>query len=115
MMKDDVGAYIVNDRGAKVYMDISNHDFLEIPVHSEAPSLSDGLKYYVLSVGFLNGGYPLITVLVDDQPIAYRLPLDLFGWVEHLMLGYRGSMNLLPAYVVFGESTSEGRVYAEIL
>ena len=106
--------YIINDRGAKVYLDPSNHEMLLIP--EVADTSHKGLVYEVLSVGFHYQTHsPCITIQEDDGAVLYLLPMELANWVRHCLLVAQVGGNFFPAKVEFGELTETGRIYAEVL
>ena len=97
--------YFYNQRGAIVYKDISNQTML--------PLYSGQNEFYVLSVGFLQNGTPLITIAENDKPICYRLPEDYGEWVMSVVEMANMGERLFPAKVVF--SLIDGRYLADIL
>ena len=97
--------YFYNQRGAIVYKDISNQTML--------PLYSGQNEFYVLSVGFLQNGAPLITIAENDKPICYRLPEDYGEWVMSVVEMANMGERLFPAKVVF--SLIDGRYLADIL
>ncbi|WP_338754898.1 hypothetical protein [Bacillus sp. FJAT-52991] len=73
--------FTVNKAGAKIYSDISKHEFLKLPMLMN--DKAKGAVYEVLSVGLLLGEQrePVATIKKSDQEIVvYRLPKDLQEW-----------------------------------
>ena len=105
--------FIVNKAGAKIYKDINNHEFLKVPVLLNEKA--QGIVHNVLSVGILGGQRePIITVKkANGKVMAYRLPHELFGWVENTVGMKLQGIDMFPAEVEFGKLND--RVYAEIL
>jgi len=105
--------FIVNKAGAKIYTDISKHEFLNLPV---LPNTSvKGIVHDVLSVGFLGGQRePIITVKESNgEAVAYRLHQDLYGWVENSLSLKLSGIDMFPGKVEFG--ILNDRAFAEIL
>ncbi|MDX8367145.1 hypothetical protein [Cytobacillus sp. IB215665] len=105
--------YIINKQGAKVYKDSSKNETLPIPTVSSTNE--KGVVYEVLSAGILGdqGRIPIVTIKGDNENKAYILPLDLYAWVEGLMMNKKADVSLLPCKVEFG--CLSGRYYAEML
>lgn len=97
--------YFLNQRGAKVYYDITKQPFFQISECSQTEM--------VLSVGMSNSGIPLITILEKNNPICYRLPEELSDWAYTVIGMANMGENLLPSQVVF--SKMENRYFADIL
>lgn len=104
-MIDDGEDYFYNQRGAKVYKDISKQQ--TIPLHEGQN------KYYVLYVGFAKNGESLVTITENEEPICYRLP----GEYSECAMTVVGMANmgekLFPEEVVF--SLVGGQYYVDIL
>jgi phosphoribosylcarboxyaminoimidazole (NCAIR) mutase len=60
--------FVINKAGAKVYIDLSKHNELEIPIL--ANEHESGKVYEVLSVGMMPPGIAIATVKVGDLPVA---------------------------------------------
>lgn len=112
--KDAKGDYLINAKGAKVYTKIENNAFLEIP-DVKNNMTDDGVTHKVLSVGFLEGGFPLATIKENGNVKAYRLPDDLSGWVEMNVSSSHNGVKMFPCKVEFGRLVDENRVYAELV
>lgn len=105
VMVDDEKEYFYNQRGAKIYKDISKQPYLP---------LSEGKnKYYVLSVGFSKNGEPLVTVSINDEVRCYRMPDEYRDWVMTMVGIANSGQNFFPGEVVF--SLVDGRYYVDIL
>lgn len=105
--------FVVNKAGGKVYMDLSKHDTLKIPVLVN--DRAKGVVYEVLSVGVAGSQRGLIATIKkpNKSVVVYRLPEELRGWVEHSMgLSVMG-IKTFPSKVEFG--VLSGRTYAEFL
>lgn len=97
--------FFFNQRGAKVYYDISKQPALK---------LIDGKKKCnVLSVGISNEGVPMITVQEEKGVYCYRLPREMVNWAIDLVAMANTGTNLFPAEVMF--IRLNGRLYADIL
>jgi hypothetical protein len=105
--------FIVNKAGAKIYMDTSKHEVLEVPVLQDEKET--GVVYDVLSVGVVGlQREPIVTVKESNgQVVAYRLPHDLLEWVEYSIGMKLQGLSALPAKIEFGKLNN--RMYAEIL
>ena len=104
--------FILNEQGAKVYLDPSNHLMLNLPTIKDISETGD--IRYVLSVGFHYGSYmPCVTIQHDNEPVLYLLPSDLANWVRHTLAAARQGETMLPTNVEFGILGS--RQYAEFL
>ena len=97
--------YFLNQRGAKVYYDISKQPLLPIP---------DGrIQYNVLSVGFDRNRIPLITIDNRGACECYRLPLQLFEWSFTMLALANAGENPFPSKVVF--TRQKNQYFAEVL
>lgn len=105
--------FIVNKAGAKIYKDINRHEILKVPILLDEKA--KGVVHHVLSAGFLGGERePIVTIKESNgEVVAYRLPNDLFGWVENSMGMKLQGIDMFPANVEFGKLNN--RVFAEIL
>lgn len=101
----DAREFFLNERGAKVFLDIKKQPVLLIP---------DGQKDYdVLSVGIDKKGNPLVTVDEGEKAICYKLPPQLHEWAM-MVVGFSiVGEQLFPSKVRF--SKVEGRFFADIL
>ena len=96
--------FYFNQRGAKVYFDISKQPMLEI---DENPII-----YNVLSVGFFKEKIPNITIDKNGKKICYRIPKELFEWAFDCVACANLGENLFPSKVMFIKSN--GKYYATI-
>ena len=98
--------FIVNSRGAVVFMDESKQPVLEIPEGS--------ITKRVLSVGFSSSNTPMITVQESDGVICYLLPNWYADWCMYYIY-YRkmSGVNVFPSDVMF--SLIGGKYSANIL
>ena len=105
--------FIVNKAGAKIYKDINKHETLKVPVLLDEKA--KGIVHKVLSVGILGEQRePIATIKKSNgESVAYRLPHDLYGWVENFMGLQLQGVDMFPAEVEFG--ILNNRAYAEIL
>jgi hypothetical protein len=104
--------FIVNKAGAKIYSDPLHHELLPMPV---VVSPSDQKKQYrVLIAGFGLGNIPLITVQEERGATAYRVPIELFSWVESLVELAHSNRNVLPRDAEFWLAKN-GQAYVKIL
>ncbi len=103
---DGKNDFIVNSRGAVVFMDESRQPFLEIPEGS--------ITKRVLSVSFSFNHAPLVTVQESDGAICYRLPDWYADWCMYCIY-YRkmSGVNVFPSYVMF--SLIGGKYSADII
>ena len=97
--------YFFNQRGAKVYIDTQKQPMISIP--------NGGIRCKVLSVGTDKNMLPLITVEEDENPVCYRLPLQLSEWAFTMIAIANMGQNLFPSEVVF--SKKENNYYADII
>lgn len=105
IMVDGEKEYFYNQRGAKVYKDISMQPHLPLRVGQN--------KYHVLAVGFAKKGEPLATVSVNDEVFCYRMPDEYCEWAMKMVGMANGGLKIFPEEVVF--SLVDGRYYADIL
>ena len=97
--------YFINQRGAKVFLDINKQPLLNI---KEGKNI-----YCVLSVGFNKEMVPLVTISESGKVACYRLPADFLDWaIDVVGLANMGE-KLFPAKVFFTKSGTE--YCAEIL
>lgn len=104
-MVDDGEDYFYNQRGAKVYKDISEQPTL--------PLYEGQNKYYVLSVGFAKNRESLVTISENDEPVCYRLPGEYSEWAMTVVGMANMGEKLFPEEVVF--SLVGGQYYVDIL
>ena len=97
--------FIVNPRGAVVFVDESKQPFLEIP---DKP-----ITKRVLSVGFSRNLTPLVTVQEPEGAICYRLPDWYEDWCAVCIYESTQGENLFPSDVMF--ALTNGRYSADIL
>lgn len=94
-----------NQRGAKIYKD---------PERQKMLPLDEGQnKYCVLSVGLVPNGIPLVTVLENEKPICYRLPVDYYEWAMMAIGLANMGERLFPLEAIF--SLIDGKYYVDIL
>lgn len=96
--------FFYNQRGAKIFYNINEQPMLSI--HGSA-------TFDVLSVGLNLNMTPMVTVLENNNPVCYRLSLDLKVWAESIVGMANKGMNLFPAKVRF--TCKNGNYYADIL
>lgn len=98
--------FFYNERGAKVYYDVSKQKKLDIS--------DDAKTYQVLSVGFLGMmEVPYVTIMKLETPECYILPMELMEWVVNSVSFSNMGMNVFPAEVRFYKDN--GQYYADIL
>ena len=97
--------YIVNERGAKIYLDESKQPRLVLTGGS--------ITQRVLSVGFTGSMSPMATIDEGDEVVAYILPKEYLGWCQTCVGMAISGTNMFPADVVF--SLVDGKYYADIL
>lgn len=97
--------FIVNSRGAVVFMNEAKQPVLEIPDGS--------ITKRVLSVGVSSNNTPMVTVQESDGVICYLLPKWYESWCRNCVSRAVGGMNLFPSDVEF--SLSNGKYAADIL
>ena len=97
--------YFLNNRGAKVYYDITKQPILQIAEGSQMEM--------VLSVGMDQSGIPLITISNENNPVCYRLPEELSDWAYTVIGIANMGENLFPSQVVFAKN--KNRYFADIL
>ena len=68
--------FFYNQRGAKIFYNINEQPMLSI--HGSA-------TFDVLSVGLNLNMTPMVTVLENNNPVCYRLSLDLKVWAESIV------------------------------
>jgi hypothetical protein len=103
--------YFVNKAGAKIYNDVSKHPVLEIPVITNGNE--NGRCYKVLSIGMVRTGIAMITIQIDKNAVAYRLPVELTEWAQTAIGMAMSGIKPLPTNIEFG--VLRDRYYAEIL
>lgn len=97
--------FIVNSRGAVVFMDESKQPVLEIPDGS--------LIKHVLSVGFSKNKHPLATIQDNAGVICYVLPNEYESWCATCVAMSMQGMTAFPSDVEF--SLINGKYSADIL
>ena len=102
---DDGSDHFYNRRGAKVNYNIELQSML--PLH-EGQNI-----FNVLSVGFEKSGVPLVTILVHERPMCYRLPSEYKEWVMILVGMANVGEKIFPNEVMF--SVVAGKYYANLL
>lgn len=103
-IQDKYEEYFFNQKGAKIFFDISKQPELNI---------KDSCVYTVLSVGLSRENVPLVTIIQNNKAKCYRLPLQLLEWVVTLVGFASMGTNMFPANVQF--SKIYGKYYADIL
>lgn len=102
---DDKNGFVFNQRGAKFYYDIKRQPLFQI---------QEGSKIvYVLSVGIDKKNSPSMTIMKNNIPTCYRLPLSLSDWAYAVVALADSGENLFPTYVRF--SNVNERYYADLL
>ena len=102
---DEIGEYILNNRGAKIYIEPNKQPKLKI---------IKKICLCVEAVGFNKFQKPIVTIKQNNKFIAYELDEQLYSWAfDCVALSYNGT-NLFPSKVEFGIRT-DGSLYAEIL
>ncbi|MDY2838251.1 MAG: hypothetical protein SOT60_10015 [Bilifractor sp.] len=96
--------FFYNQRGAKIFYNINEQPMLSI--HGSA-------TFDVLSVGLNLNMTPMVTVLENNNPVCYRLSLDLKVWAESIVGMANKGMNLFPEKVRF--TCKNGNYYDDIL
>lgn len=96
--------FYLNQRGAKVFKEISKNPMINI---------SDGDIYHVLSVGFFKERIPNITIEINSEILCYRLPIDLIDWALSCVGKASIGINDFPSDVLF--SHKDDKYYTEIL
>lgn len=104
--------FIMNKAGAKIYLDANKHELLEIPELKN--DKEKGIAHKVLSVGMGRQGIPIVTIKNhNNKAMAYRLPMELQGWVQSSTgLAMQGT-KLFPSNVEFGKI--DDIIYAHFL
>lgn len=97
--------YFRNNRGAKIYFDISRQPEIKI--------VEGHNKYYVLSVGNSKEGTPLVTIAGNPENMCFRLPNQLCEWALTVIGMANMGENLFPSEVVFTKVNE--KIYADIL
>ena len=94
--------YFFNQRGGKVYFDVSRQPRLEVGERART--------YNVLAVGVRNGK-ALVTLEEGGKVVCYALPDRLRSWAEALVGLANSGVNLFPEKVTFtpinGELTAD--------
>lgn len=85
--------FFYNHRGAKCFFDIRRQPMIEVN--------ESKVCFEILSVGFSGERTPLVTALVDANPICFRLPHELLEWASSCVGFANSGDNLFPAKVVF--------------
>ena len=103
---DNEGAeYIVNRKGAKVFMDESKQPILDLCEGSTVKT--------VLSVGFSKSQKPMATIKENNEAICYILPDWYLDWCKTCVEMAMSGMNLFPSDVKF--TKHEDKYSADIL
>lgn len=100
--------FVINDRGGKVYKDISKHDQLVIT--------KEGNEYHVLSAGFNmwnDDPQAMVTIEENGDSVVYLLPNEYEGWINHLQELSLAGMKLLSSVVEF--SSVNGNYVADFV
>ncbi|AGK52266.1 DUF3800 domain-containing protein [Bacillus sp. 1NLA3E] len=97
--------FYYNQRGAKVFYDISKQPLLEI--------LEGSQIYYVLSVGFSNNMVPTVTIEDKGETTCYKLEQGLLDWVIYCVSFANMGGKIFPSRVLFCKVDNE--YYADIL
>ncbi len=87
--------FIVNQKGAKVYMDESKQPVLILQEGSTTKT--------VLSVGFSKSQKPMATILESEGAICYILPNWYLEWCQTCVGMSMSGMNLFPSDVIFSK------------
>lgn len=104
-LKDDDKDYYFNQRGAKVYKDIKKQPPL--------PLYEGENRFYVLSVGFVKKGIPVVTITENGEAVCYRLPEAYADWAMTVVgMASRGE-SFFPEDVIF--LLKNGKYYVDIL
>lgn len=102
---DESREYIFNKQKAKVY---------KYPLKHPMIHLVEGDNIYnVLSVGLFRDGTPMVTVLENNKPVCYRLPIEYQNWATAVVGNANMGIALFPSDVNF--SITDGEYFAEIL
>lgn len=97
--------FIVNRKGAKIFMDESKQPIIDF---SEGSTIKT-----VLSVGFSKSHRPMATIKEGDEAVCYILPDWYLDWCESCIGLSMSGTNLFPSDVAF---TKRGEKYfADIL
>lgn len=99
----DTTEYVLNQKGAKVFLDPHKQPVLRI---------SKSKCYDVLSVGVNKNLSPLVTINEEGHPVCYKLPAQLSEWATTLVALANTGQNIFPAKVMF--SCKGGKYYADI-
>ena len=111
--KDKKGEYILGRRGEKIYIDIKNHDLLEIP---EVPDGENGVVYNVLTVGVHHkSDVPTVCIKESSGPVVYRLPQEYRAWAFDTVSLAHSGLKVVPGRIEFGKHKANGKYYAEII
>ena len=102
--KDDK-EYFYNRKGAKVYKDINRQKVL--------PLKNGRNEYFVLSVGVMKNGVPVVTVLENENSVCYRLPAEYGGWAMTMVGIANMGETLFPDEIVF--TVDNGKYYVDIM
>lgn len=97
--------YAFNQQGAKVFLNPSKQPILSLP--------EGKTKCKVLSVGINYKLEPIATILKDDNPVCYRIPVELYDWVIKILELSNIGVQIFPEYVVFTRSNE--KYFADIL
>ncbi|GAB6182132.1 hypothetical protein JCM14036_34510 [Desulfotomaculum defluvii] len=109
--------FIVNQQGAKIFMDISKQPKLIIPILQSTEE--KGLVVEVLSLGLMPKGQdmiPIVTIKQDNKIEAYVLPGELTPWAGfYQSLAQKTGINMFPCKCEFGYLQDLERYFAELL
>ncbi|WLV25220.1 hypothetical protein QR721_03030 [Aciduricibacillus chroicocephali] len=105
--------FIINEAGAKIYENIEHHKYLYIPILDGEDD--QGVVYQVMSAAlYRNHKHAIVTVREGDRKAtAYRVPDDLYNWVESLIrLNIKGNIRM-PLMIEF--CMKENHLYAKVV
>lgn len=102
--KDD-REYFYNRKGAKVYKDINRQKVL--------PLKNGRNEYFVLSVGVMRNGVPVVTVLENENSVCYRLPEEYGDWAMTMVGIANMGEKIFPDEIVF--TVDNGKYYVDIM
>ena len=97
--------FVINRRGAKVYLDIDRQPLLEIK--------NEHQTFEVLSVGLSNQMIPIVTIVEKDEVKCYRIPRELSEWAMKIVRLANIGVYMLPSRVMF--SKTKNGYFADIL
>ena len=97
--------YTLNQRGAKVYINPNRQSKLEL---IEGKTILE-----VLSVGLNSLFEPIITILENNEPKCYKMPIELCDWATAVLALANYGERVFPAKVVFTKENNQ--YFADIL